>query len=92
MTNAEKFSKGIVVYKNDEDDYVCELWGASTKHPDSIFHMKYDEKFTISPYFSIESQIFQWLCWIASQQNFPPHAEAIVDYAMKNWLVWKENS
>ena len=30
MTNEEKFSKGIVVYKNEEDDYVCELWEAST--------------------------------------------------------------
>ena len=37
MTIEEKFRKGIVVYKNEENDYVCELWGASTKHPDSIF-------------------------------------------------------
>ena len=26
MTNEEKFSKGIVIYKT-EDDVVCELWG-----------------------------------------------------------------
>ena len=26
MTNEEKFSKGIVIYKT-EDDVICELWG-----------------------------------------------------------------
>ena len=36
MTNEEKFSKGIVVYKT-EDDVICELWGASTKHADAIY-------------------------------------------------------
>ena len=45
MTIEEKFRKGIVVYKNEENDYVCELWGASTKHPDSIFHMNSDGKY-----------------------------------------------
>ena len=35
MTNEEKFSKGIVIYKT-EDDVICELWGASTKHADVI--------------------------------------------------------
>ena len=38
MTNEEKFSKGIVIYKT-EDDVVCELWGASTKHADVIYSM-----------------------------------------------------
>ena len=45
MTIEEKFRKGIVVYKNEENDYVCELWGASTKHPDSIFHMNSDGEY-----------------------------------------------
>ena len=41
MTNEEKFSKGIVIYKN-EDNVVCELWGASTKHADVIYSMNRD--------------------------------------------------
>lgn len=37
MTKEERFASGIVVEKID-NDYVCELWGASTKHPDSKFY------------------------------------------------------
>lgn len=85
MTNEEKFAKGIVVYKNDADDYVLELWGASTKHPDSIFHMKYDKKFKICEYFSIESQIFQWLLLCASELTWKEHAKNLVDFAIKNY-------
>ena len=40
MTNEEKFQKGIVTYKT-EDDVVCELWGSSTKHADAIYSMKW---------------------------------------------------
>ena len=43
MTNEEKFSKGIVVYRT-EDDVICELWGASTKHADVIYSMNQDIK------------------------------------------------
>ena len=41
MTNEEKFQKGIVIYKT-ENDVVCELWGASTKHADSFYSMNRD--------------------------------------------------
>lgn len=34
MTNEEKFRAGTVVYKDDDGDYICELWEASTHHPD----------------------------------------------------------
>lgn len=30
----------INLKKNDDGNYVCELWAASTKHPDSIFRME----------------------------------------------------
>lgn len=85
----------VKIFKNDEGNYVCQLWGGSTKHPDLVYHMEnFEMAFWVDPSDDeqVRSQIFQWLCWIASQQNFPPHAEAIVDYAMKNWPVWKENS
>jgi hypothetical protein len=36
MTLEEKFASGIVV-EEVNGDYVCELWGASTKHPDASF-------------------------------------------------------
>ena len=36
MTLEERFASSIVVEKID-NDYVCELWGASTKHPASNY-------------------------------------------------------
>ena len=89
----------VKVFPNDEGDYVCEMWGGSTKHPDLVYHLLDNEEgrthFEIAPWVDttedceVRSQIFQWLCWIASQQMIPMHAEAVIDYAMKNWLVWR---
>ena len=45
MTNEEKFRAGTVVYKDDDGDYVCELWEASTRHPDVVYHMNADGKY-----------------------------------------------
>lgn len=86
MTIHEKFSKGIVVYKNENDDYILELWGSSTKHPDSLF--RYSDWENKSNMFSTEDQIFQWLLYCASQLTFPFFARSLVDYAIENWYNW----
>ena len=86
MTNEEKFRKGIVIYKTD-DDVVCELWGASTKHPDSKFY--YSEWGDRTDLFDDKYQIFQWLLWIASKRQFPFHAKELTEYALKNWYNWE---
>ena len=88
MTNEEKFKKGIVIYKTD-DDVVCELWGASTKHADVIYSMNQDVeeglftkcKFTDDP----DHDIFQWLLYVASRQNWKSTAKKIVDIAFAEW-------
>ncbi len=86
MTIEEKFAKGIVVYKNSEDDYVCELWEASTKHPDSIFHMNYDGRYKKSGlYIDDRYEVFQWLLFIASDLTWRFHARNLVDYALEYW-------
>lgn len=78
----------IKVYKNDENNYVLELWGASTKHPDSIFHM---EDFKMASWVDptnekeVEGQVFQWLLECASKLTFPFHAEELARYALINW-------
>lgn len=43
--NEEKFRAGTVIYKDDDGDYVCELWEASTHHPDVVYHMNADGKY-----------------------------------------------
>lgn len=88
MTNEEKFSRGIVVYKT-EDDVICELWGASTKHADVIYSMNQDIKnglfakylFTDDP----NHDIFQWLLYIASRQRWKSTAREIVEIALAEW-------
>ena len=88
MTNEEKFSKGIVIYKTD-DDVVCELWGASTKHADTIYSMKRDIEnglFIKSPLEdNLDSDIFQWLLFVASLQMWRHTAKEIVETALKEW-------
>ena len=88
MSNEEKFSKGIVVYRT-EDDVVCELQGASTKHADEIYSINRDIKndlfakcrFADDP----NHDIFQWLLYIASRQTWKTTARKIVEIALKEW-------
>ena len=88
MTNEEKFSKGIVIYKI-EDDVICELWGASTKHADVIYSMNRDIKnglfmrcpFAVNP----DHDIFQWLLYVASMQTWKTTAKKIVEIALNEW-------
>lgn len=88
MTNAEKFEKGIVIYKT-EDDVVCELWGASTKHADIIYSMNRDienelfYRWEFSE--SVDHDIYQWLLYVASRQNWKNTAREIVEIALAEW-------
>ena len=77
----------IKVYKNNENNYVCELWEASTKHPDSVFHM---EDFKTVDFIDKEHQVFQWLLECASKLTFPFHAKELAEYAFKNWITWEK--
>ena len=85
MTNEEKFASRIIVEKVD-NDYICELWGASTKHPDARF--RYSEWGNRTDLFDDKYQVFQWLLWIASRRQFPFHAKELTEYALKNWYNW----
>lgn len=85
MTNEEKFQKGIVVYKT-ENDVICELWGSSTKHADVIYSMNRDiknELFHRCEFAdSIDHDIFQWLLYIASRQIWKNTARKLVEIAL----------
>lgn len=88
MTNEEKFQKGIVVYKTN-DDVICELWGASTKHADTIYSMKRDIEngLFVRCQFAddIDHDIFQWLLYVASRLTWKNTAKKIVEIALKEW-------
>ena len=88
MTNEEKFSKGIVIYKT-ANDVVCELWGASTKHADVIYSMNRDiesglfRRCQLADY--PEHDIFQRLLYVASRQTWKNTAKEIVEIALNEW-------
>ena len=89
MTNEEKFCKGIIIYKTD-DDVICELWGASTKHADVIYSMnnmvesKKFERCLLSD--NKDHDIYQWLLYVASIQMWKNTAKEIVKIANEEWF------
>lgn len=66
----------------DNHDTILELWGASTKHPDSLFRFS---DFTLSDWFPSHRQLFQWILECASKLSFPIHARELTDFALEVW-------
>lgn len=72
--------------ENNRKDWTCELWGASTKHPDAKFYFsEWEDK---TPFIEEGYQVFQWLLWIASRRLWPSHAKEVAEFALKNWYNW----
>lgn len=70
---------GIKLYSRISDhDTILELWGASTKHPDSRFNYSNFEK---TDFISDEVQIYQWLLECASRLTWWFFAKDLVDFA-----------
>lgn len=65
-----------------DHETVLELWGASTKHPDSIF---YFSKFALCDWFPAYRQLFQWILECASKLSWPTHARDLCDFAIEVW-------
>ena len=74
------------IFKSKEHGYVLELWGASTKHPDSIFFF---DEFKKNDLFDDEQQVFQWLLECASKMRFPSTAKQIAELAFENYITWE---
>lgn len=78
----------IYLYSNVKTkDTILELWGGSTKHPDSRFNFK---NFKKSMWADEDKQIFQWLLECASKLNFPFHAYQLMKFA-KNYFETDKN-
>ena len=71
---------GIKLYSNIKThNTILELWGASTKHPDSRFNYSHFQKVE---WCDDSWQIFQWLLECASRLNFPFFAKDLTDFAI----------
>lgn len=69
-----------VLYSRISDhETILELWGASTKHPDSMFRFS---NFKTCDWFPKDRQIFQWILECASKLSWPIHARDLTDFAI----------
>lgn len=71
-----------------DHETVLELWGASTKHPDSVF---YFSNFKKSDWVDEQVQIPQWIWECASQLNWPLHAYWLASFGMEIYEGWYDN-
>ena len=80
-------TQGVVLYSNiSSRDTVLELWGGSTKHPDSRFRFS---EFNKAEFIAPENQLFQWVLECASKLTFPFHAKLLAEWALANLVMWE---
>lgn len=75
----------MIKLREENGDKILELWGASTKHPDSIF---YFSDFKKVEFIDEKYQVFQWALECASKLTWPFHARELAEYAIKNLYNW----
>lgn len=68
----------------NDHETVLELWGASTKHPDSVF---YFSNFELCDWFDPQIQVVPWLFECASKLNFPSHAYELAKWACELYEI-----
>ena len=59
---------------------VLELWGASTKHPDTVFHYS---DFNKSLWADAQAQIIPWVLECASKLSFPYHSIELARWVLQ---------
>lgn len=73
-----------------DHETVLELWGGSTKHPDSMFFFS---DFQLCEQFDPSDQIISWIFECASKLNFPVHAYYLAKWTCRLYETsrgWKE--
>ena len=81
----------VKLYKKD-NDYVLELWGSSTKHPDYVKKLSSYEKISrplLKDYLTIEERLFYLLTYVASEMMWITTSKELLDIALK--LIEKDN-
>lgn len=87
MDNIEMIvnTKKVKLYKND-DDYILELWGASTKHPDYRKSLSSYEKISkplLKDYLTIEERLFYLLTYVASEMMWISTSKELLNIALQ---------
>lgn len=75
----------VKLYKKD-DDYILELWGASTKHPDYQKSLSSYEKISkplLIDYLTIEERLFYFLTFTASEMMWISTSKELLNIALQ---------
>lgn len=67
-----------------DHDTILELWGGSTKHPDSMFFFSDFQK---CEWIDEPLQVFQWILECASKLTLPVHAYYLTEFAMETYRI-----
>lgn len=73
-------SSYVLYSRLGDHETVFETWGASTKHPDAVFHFS---DFTKTSFIPAKEQILPWLLECASKMTFPMHSAWIAMWALE---------
>lgn len=79
------FNEYVLYSRLSDHETILELWGASTKHPDSAFCFS---RFQKASWLPDDIQIFQWVLECASNLTLPPHAKELTEWALKYCWLW----
>ena len=75
----------VKLYKIDCDDYMLELWGASTKHPDYMKRLSSYEKISkplLKDYLTINERLFYFLTYVASEMMWISTSKKLIEIAL----------
>lgn len=91
LTVEEAFANDGIGFYSDikTKDTILELWGASTKHPDTSFCFSaYKDR---CAWLTDEWLIFQWLVHCASRLSFPSSTLQVVEFAQLYYLMLEKS-
>ena len=72
------------------DDYKLEIWGASTKHPDTI-HLYSEKGFIKSEYIPRSKQVYNFILQVAANSELPMYAAKIARFGLKYLEKYEED-
>ena len=75
----------VKLYKNDDDDYILELWSSSTKHPDYMKSLSSYEKISkplLKDYLTIEERLFYLLTYVDSEMMWISIYKELIEIAL----------
>ena len=83
------YYSGIHLYESC-DDYLLEIWGSSTKHPDSVDRYS-NERFIKSEYIPRSKQVYNFILQVAANCELPMYSAKVARFGLKYLEKYEED-